>query len=210
MALALSLARQLPQIDRRTRAGTWRITPDAPMPAFRASTFATVGFGRIARAVLDRARAFGFRLAAFDPLVDDDAFERAGVERLSLDALFAEADIVSLHCPLTPETAHLVSAERMRTMKPTAILVNTARGGLIDTEALAEALQNGTIASAGLDVFETEPLPDEHPLRYCENALLTSHVSWFSQQSVPMLQRKAAEEAVRALRGEPLLHVVNP
>ena len=210
LALALALARQLPQIDRRTRAGTWRITPDAPMPAFRASTFATVGFGRIARAVLERARAFGFRLAATDPLAPDEAFERLGVERLGLDALVAEADVLSLHCPLTSETQHLIGADRLRQMKPTAVLVNTARGGLVDTEALAEALQNGTIASAGLDVFEAEPLPDRHPLRACENALLTSHVSWYSEQSVPMLQRKAAEEAVRALRGEPLLHVVNP
>ena len=208
LALALSLARQLPRIDRRVRAGTWRITPDAPMPAFRAMTFATVGFGRIARAVLERARAFGFRLAAYDPLVPDDAFQQAGVDRIDLDSLFAEADIVSLHCPLTEETRHLVDAGRLQQMKSTAILVNTARGGLIDTVALAEALDAGTLAAAGLDVFEAEPLPDDHPLRACPNALLTSHVSWYSEQSVPMLQRKAAEEVVRALRGEPLLHPV--
>lgn len=210
LALALSLARQLPHIDRRVRAGTWRITPDAPMPAFRAMTFATVGLGRIARAVLERARAFGFRLAAHDPLVSDDTFRQAGIDRLDLDALFAEADIVSLHCPLTAETRNLVDAERLRHMKPTAILVNTARGGLIDTVALAEALEAGTVAGTGLDVFEAEPLPDDHPLRTCPNALLTSHVSWYSEQSVPMLQRKGAEEVVRALRGEPLLHPVTP
>ena len=210
LALALSLARQLVRIDRRVRAGTWRITPDAPMPAFRAMTFATVGFGRIARGVLERAEAFGFRLAAYDPLVPEEAFQRAGVERLELDALFAGADIVSLHCPLTAETRHLVNAERLRQMKPTAVLVNTARGGLVDTVALAEALADGTVAAAGLDVFETEPLPEEHPLRLCPNALLTSHVSWYSEQSVPRLQRKAAEEVVRALNGEPLLHPVHP
>ena len=210
LALALSLARQLPRIDRRVRAGTWQITPDAPMPAFRAMTFATVGFGRIARAVLERARAFGFRLAACDPLVPDDVFRASGIDRLDLDTLFAEADIVSLHCPLTPATQHLANADRLRQMKPTAILVNTARGGLVDTVALAQALEAGTIAAAGLDVFETEPLPDDHPLRTAPNALLTSHVSWYSEQSVPMLQRKAAEEVVRALRGEPLIHPVNP
>ena len=206
----LSLARQLVRIDRRVRAGTWRITPDAPMPAFRAMTFATVGFGRIARAVLERAGAFGFRLAAYDPLVPEEVFQRAGVERLGLDALVAGADIVSLHCPLTTETRHLVDAERLRQMKPTAVLVNTARGGLVDTVALAEALADGTVAAAGLDVFETEPLPEDHPLRLCPNALLTSHVSWYSEQSVPRLQRKAAEEVVRALNGEPLLHPVHP
>jgi len=209
VALALSLARQLHQLDQRVRSGTWRITPDAPMPAFRSMTFVTVGLGRIAQGVLDRARPFGFRLAAYDPHVSDDIFERAGVDRLDLGALFAEADIVSLHCPLTPETAHLVNTERLAQMKPTAILVNTARGGLINTHALAKALQSGEIASAGLDVFEPEPLDNDHPLRSCPNVLLTSHVSWYSEQSVPMLQRKAAEEAVRMITGQPLLHPVN-
>jgi len=210
LALALSLARQLTALDARVRGGVWRITPDTPMPAFRAMTFATVGLGRIARAVLERARAFGFRLAAYDPLASDEVFGEAGVERLDLDTLVAEADILSLHCPLTDGTRHLVDAARLRQMKPTAVLVNTARGGLVDTAALAEALEDRTIAAAGLDVFETEPLPDEHPLQDCPNALLTSHVSWYSDQSVPMLQRKAAEEVVRALRGEPLLNPVTP
>lgn len=208
LALALTLARHLPFVDQRVRDGIWRITPDAPMPAFRAMTFATVGFGRIARAVLDRARPFRFRRAAYDPYVPDAAFDEAGIVRLDLDALFAEADIISLHSPLTPDTHHLVDAERLRQMKDSAILVNTARGGLIDTVALAEALDAGIIAAAGLDVFETEPLPDDHPLRQCDTALLTSHLAWYSEQSVPVLQRKAAEEVARALRGEPLLHPV--
>jgi D-3-phosphoglycerate dehydrogenase len=208
LALALTLVRQLPFVDQRVRGGTWRITPDAPMPAFRAMTFATVGFGRIACAVLDRARPFRFRRVAYDPYVPDAAFDEAGVTRLDLDALFAEADIISLHSPLTPDTYHLVDAERLRQMKDSAILVNTARGGLIDTVALAEALDAGIIAAAGLDVFETEPLPDDHPLRQCDTALLTSHLAWYSEQSVPVLQRKAAEEVARALRGEPLLHPV--
>ena len=210
LALALSLARQLSAIDRRVRAGTWRIVPDAPMLSFASMTFATVGFGRIARAVLERARGFRFKLAAFDPFQDDDTFAAAGVTRLALDDLFATADILSLHSPLTPDTHHLINMDRLRQMKNTAILINTARGGLIDTNTLAQALQAGEIAGAGLDVFETEPLPDAHPLRNCPNALLTSHVAWYSDQSVPTLQRKAAEEVVRALRGEPLLHRVNP
>lgn len=208
VALALSLARRLPQLDRRVRSGTWRITPDAPMPGFRSMTFASVGLGRIAQGVLERARAFGFRLAATDPYVSDEVFQRAGVERVDLDTLFADADVISLHSPLTSETAHLVNRERLAQMKPTAILINTSRGGLIDTYALAEALQAGEIASAGLDVFEPEPLEDPHPLRACTNALLTSHVAWYSEQSVPRLQRKAAEEVVRILTGQSVLHPV--
>ncbi|MGH9616423.1 MAG: C-terminal binding protein [Acidobacteriaceae bacterium] len=206
VALALAHARQLFQIDVRTRAGVWRIYPDKPMPSFREMTFATAGYGRIARAVLDRARIFGFKLAAHDPY---ETLPSDSVVSLSLDELFRQADILSLHAPLSPETKHLVNAGRLAQMKPTAIVVNTARGGLIDTAALAQALQAGTIAAAGLDVFESEPLEKDHPLRKCPNAILTSHVAWFSATSVPRLQRLAAQEAVRALLGKPLRSPVN-
>lgn len=206
VALALALARQIPAIDQRVRSPVqWSGLPVTPMAAFRDMVFATVGLGRIARAVLDRAKSFGFQLAAHDPY----APAVPDVASLSIDELFRQADILSLHAPLTRETKHLVNAARLRQMKATAILINTARGGLVDTVALAEALQLRTIAYAGLDVFENEPLPDEHPLRQCANALLTSHVAWYSQRSVPLLQRLAAEEVVRGLRGEPLKNQVN-
>ena len=209
LAMALSLARQLPQIDCRVRGGTWKITPDRSMPALSAMTFATAGFGRIARAVLARASAFGCRLAAYDPYVKPEVFAANGVTQLTLEELFAQADVLSLHLPLTSQTKYLINASTLAKLKPTAIIVNTARGGLIDIVALAEALQSGVIAGAGLDVFEPEPLPDQHPLRHCGNAILTSHVGWFSDQSVPKLQRLAAEEVVRALRGEGLKNQVN-
>jgi D-3-phosphoglycerate dehydrogenase / 2-oxoglutarate reductase len=210
LALALALGRQLPAIDRRTREGVWKLAPaTVPLPAFREMTFATAGFGRIARAVLARARPFGFRLAAYDPYVSDGVLAGAGVERLALDALFAEADILSLHLPLTPETRHFVDAERLARMKAHAVLVNTSRGPLVDTVALAGALERRTIGYAGLDVFEAEPLPDDHPIRRSPYALLTSHTAWYSEASLPRLQRLAAEEALRGLRGEPLHNQVN-
>jgi D-3-phosphoglycerate dehydrogenase len=209
VALALSLGRQLPQLDRRLRDGVWKMLPVSPMPAFRGMTFATAGFGRIARAVLERVRPFGFRLAAYDPFVAAPEFDNAGVQRLNMDELFAQADILSLHLPLTPQTQHLVSAARLRTMKSHAIVVNTARGPLIDTVALALALREKQIAFAGIDVFEPEPLPADHPLLGCDNALLTSHVAWYSESSVPKLQRMVAEEVVRGLRGEKVRNQVN-
>jgi D-3-phosphoglycerate dehydrogenase / 2-oxoglutarate reductase len=209
VALAISLARQLPQIHERVAKGAWKIMPDKPMPAFRDMIFATAGFGRIAQAVLNRAAAFRFQLAAYDPFVPEKAFQEAGVRRLSLEELFGNADILSLHTPLTPETKHLVNKARLSRMKSTAVVVNTARGGLIDTNALAEALRSERISGAGLDVYETEPLPADHPLRQCRNVLLTSHVAWYSEASVPQLQRLAAEEVVRAIRGEPLRNHVN-
>jgi D-3-phosphoglycerate dehydrogenase / 2-oxoglutarate reductase len=208
LSLALALARQLPQTHARTLRGEWKITPPAPLPAFRDMTFATAGFGRIARAVLARAAAFGFRLAAYDPFVPEGDFTAAGVTRFDADGLLA-ADILSLHLPLNAETRHFLNARRLAGLKPSALIVNTSRGGLIDTRALAAALANGSPAGAGLDVFETEPLEPDHPLRSAPNVLLTSHTAWFSQASVPRLQKLAAEEAVRLARGESPRHRVN-
>jgi len=209
VSLLLALARQLPQIDARLRAGTWKITPDRPILALGEATFATAGFGRIARHAHAIMKGFGGTRIAYDPFVPADVMAREGVEKVELDALFARADLLSLHLPLTPETKHFVSAARLAGMKRTAVLANTARGPLVDTAALADALRAGTVAGAGIDVFETEPLPADHPLRTAPNALLTSHVAWYSESSIPRLQRLAAEEAARGLRGEALKNQVN-
>lgn len=200
VALALSLARQVEAIDRQVRHGKWSIVPPRPMLAARQSTFVTIGYGRIARAVLDRARAFKFRLATCDPYLGPDVELPPDVARLEFEEALATADILALNVPLTEETRHMMNAAAFVRMKPTSLLINTARGALVDTVALAAALETRVIAGAGLDVFETEPLPADHPLRHCPNALLTSHVSWYSELSGPNLQRLAAEEAVRSWR----------
>jgi D-3-phosphoglycerate dehydrogenase len=209
VSLALALARQLPQIDARLRAGTWKITPDRPMPSLRELTFATAGFGRIARSAHAMMRGFDCKRIAYDPFVPKDVMAMEGVEKVELDDLFTRADILSLHLPLTAETRHFVNAARLAEMKKSAVVVNTARGPLVDTVTLAQALRDGVIAGAGIDVFEQEPLPAEHALRAAPGALLTSHVAWYSESSIPRLQRLAAEELVRGLRGEPLKNQVN-
>jgi D-3-phosphoglycerate dehydrogenase len=209
VSMALALGRQLPALDRHVRSGQFTMGPITPMPAFREMAFITLGFGRIARAVLQRAKGFGFKLAAYDPLVPAAAFEEAGVEKLNLDEAFSRADVLSLHSPLTDATRHVVNEVRLRQMRPTAILVNSARGALVDTVALAAALRQRTIAYAALDVFEAEPLPGDHPLRQCDNLILTPHMAWYSEASLPRLQTLAAEEVVRALRGEPLNNQLN-
>ncbi len=209
MALALALARDLKQIDTRTREGTWKITPVSHVGAFSEQTFATVGFGRIARKVHERARGFHFRRAAYDPYVSADEMRDVGVEPITLDDLLARADILSLHSALTPETHHLISAKTLERMKPSAILINTSRGGLIDSLALADALDRGIIGGAGLDVFESEPLPDDHPLRRSPNTLLTSHIAWYSEQSVPRLQELSAIEVAGFMTGKPPRNPVN-
>ena len=209
MALALAGARQLKQTEERFKAGTWKIVPPNLMNALRTMVFATAGYGRIAREVLKRAAGFKFHLAAYDPYVGEEEMKENGVEKLSKSELFDRADILSLNLPLTGETNHFVNADRLKQMSSHAILVNTARGGLIDTRALADALQQNDIAFAGIDVFEEEPLDKGHPLWQCKNAILTSHVSWYSEESVPKLQELAAEVAVSALKGEALNNQVN-
>ena len=209
VSLGLALARQLPMIDARLRVGIWKITPDRPMPSLSEMTFATAGFGRIARAAHTMMSGFGGKRIAYDPFVPAEDMEKVGVRKVQIDELFTHADILSLHLPLTEETKHLVNTERLAAMKKTAIVVNTARGPLIDTVALAEALESGEIAGAGIDVFEEEPLSNEHPLRMAKHALLTSHVAWYSESSIPRLQQLAAEEVVRGLKGEKLKNQVN-
>lgn len=207
-AMALSLLRQLPVMDRDIRAG-YKATLWQPIHSYRALTFATLGFGRIARAVLERARPSKFQLAAYDPYQPDSVFTEAGVRRLTLDELFTEADLISLHSPLTPETHHIVNAARLAQMKPTAYLVNTSRGGLIDTPALAAALDARTIVAAALDVFEKEPLEADNPIRDCTNTVLAPHMAWYSEEAMVTLHIMAAEEAIRAARGETLRSCVN-
>jgi D-3-phosphoglycerate dehydrogenase / 2-oxoglutarate reductase len=204
VALAMALLRQLPLTDRLVREGVWKITPPRPIAASRHMVFATVGYGRIARAVLERARAFKFQLAAFDPYLAGVQAGPKDIVFLGRDEILSQADILSLHAPLTAETRHIIDVEALSKMKSTAIVINSARGGLIDTMALAGSLSQGGIAAAGLDVFETEPLLQNHPLRLCTNALLTSHTAWYSELSLPTLQKMVAEEAVRALTGKEL------
>jgi D-3-phosphoglycerate dehydrogenase len=208
IALALAQARSLPFLDRCVRERDWKPRLPHPMPSFEVMNFGVLGYGRIGRLTIARARGFGFRLIACDPYIPTSDFP-SDVRRCTLDELLAEADILSVHVPLTQETRHLLNANRLATMKPTAILINTARGFVIETAALAAALESGRLAAAGLDVFEEEPLPPDDPLLSCPNALLTPHYAWHSRESKPKLYVMAVEEAIRGVRGEPLRSCVN-
>ena len=203
-ALAMALTRQIPTIDREVRGGFWSSSPRRSMPASRQMTFVTIGFGRIARGVLERAQACKFNIATCDPYLPVNTELPMNIKLLSMEQALATADILSLHVPLTAATHHMFNASTLSVLKPTSVLINTARGGLVDTFALADALNKGRLGGAGLDVFEQEPLPQTHPLLKCPNVLLTSHVAWYSESSGKELQRMAAEEAVRALSGQPL------
>lgn len=205
VALALSVARHLGLHDAEVRAGRWSTGVLQPMVRWRGRTLGLVGFGRIARMTLEKLRGFGFgRVLVYDPAAELPP----GVERVDMDKLCTHADVISLHAPLNNDTRHLINARRLALMRTTAILVNTARGGLVDTDALYQALKERRILGAGLDVFEHEP-PGAHPLLQLDNVIVTNHMGWYSEESMRELQRKTAEEAVRVLRGHPPLHWLN-
>lgn len=210
LALALSSLRQVTEVDRYVRNGVWNIVLPRPVLPFHKMNFCLAGFGRIARTVAEKANALGFRVKAYDPYISGAVMEEANVMPVGLAELFAEADILSLHLPLTGTSRHFINDVTLSKMKSSALLVNTSRGGLINMQALVRALSANKLWGAALDVFEEEPLPKSSPLLHCPNLLLSSHVAWYSSNSIPQLQRKAAEEIARGLRGEMLSNPVVP
>jgi D-3-phosphoglycerate dehydrogenase len=210
-AMMLALLRRIPWYDAGIRASTWVRPGDAgPVPSFSATTVGLLGAGRIACSLADRLRPFGFRLVAHDPYADADTVAAHGLTLVDLDTLLAESHGISLHVPVTPATHRLVDQGLLSRVRPGCVLVNTSRGALVDEAALAEALAEGRLGGAGLDVFDREPLAADSPLRTAQNVLFTPHAAFYSETSLDNLQRLAAEEAVRAARGEPLRCSVNP
>ena len=209
LALILSLARGVVRLDRRVRDGGWSPMDARPLHRLRGRTLGLVGFGRIARTLGAKASAIGLRIVATDPYVPDDAIREAGAEPASLEDLLAQADIVSVHAPLTEESRHLIGAEQLAGMKPGAILVNTSRGPLVDLEALRVALEDGRLGGVGLDVLESEPPVAEDPLLRRADVVVTPHAAFYSEEAVAELQRKATEQVVAALAGRTPPYAVN-
>jgi D-3-phosphoglycerate dehydrogenase len=206
LALLLAVVRRVAARDRAVRAGAWNVARAEKMYRVAGRTLGLVGYGRIARALERKMRGLGVaRVLVFDPFAD----VQSGAERVDLETLCREADYISLHAPLTADTKHLLDRGRFALMKPTAIVVNTARGGLIDEAALVAALRDGRIFGAGIDVYECEPPGSGHPLFALDNVVLSDHTGWYSEESVAELQRKAAEEVARVLRGEAPRHWLN-
>jgi D-3-phosphoglycerate dehydrogenase / 2-oxoglutarate reductase len=206
LALLMAVMRRVVTRDRMVRDGGWFTGSSQKIYRPMGRTLGLVGYGRIARAFERRVRALGVdRVLVHDPI----AQLPDSVTAASLQELAAEADYISVHAPLTPETRHIVSRGVIARMKPNAIIVNTARGPLIDESALAEALSQGRIFGAGLDVFETEPPAGDNPLFALSNVVLADHAGWYSEESVAELQRKAAQEVLRVLGGGTPLNWLN-
>lgn len=211
-ALLLELTNRVGQHAQASRDGRWSAGADfsyteAPLIELSGLTLGVVGLGRIGRSVARIAQAFGMRVMAHAPRVPRVEAPEPDVERVSLDELFARADVVSLHCPLTGATARLVDAPRLARMKPGAFLINTARGGLVDETALVGALASGHLGGAALDVLGTEPPPPDHPLLHAPNCIVTPHNAWATRASRSRLFDTAVVNLRAFLAGQPV-HVV--
>jgi D-3-phosphoglycerate dehydrogenase len=209
MALLLSLVRKIPYANSLVHAGRWEMPAVVPIHRLRGSVLGLVGFGRIPQLVAPKAQAFGIKVVAFDPYIPQDVMTRAGVEKVEFAELVKMSDYISIHSPLLPETHHLFNADVFRKMKPTAYLVNTARGAIVDETALAHALDARQLAGAALDVLSQEP-PRGSPLLGRNNVILTPHTSFYSVESLVELQIKAAEEVVRVITKQAPRNPVNP
>lgn len=209
IGLILACARKIVRLDNAMHAGRWDRTMFQPMSSIHGETLGLISFGRIARQVAVRARAFELNILAYDPYVDAATAAEYGVELAPLDELLQRSDFVSVHAPRSAETLGLLSSREFGLMKLTAMIFNTGRGGVIDEAALVHALKTGQIAGAGLDVFEQEPIAADNPLLGMENVVLTPHAGGYSEESVRTVRRRAAEEVARILRGEMPQNLVN-
>jgi D-3-phosphoglycerate dehydrogenase len=209
LALLLALARKVAVIDSQVRAGEWDNNRSRPIFRLSEGTLGLIGCGRIGQELVKLASGFGMRVLGYDPYLPAASARQAGIELRALEDVLRESDLISVHVPLSDATRHLIGTRELTLMKPTAYLVNTSRGGLIDERALAEALTAGHLAGAALDVFETEPLPADSPLRGAPNLLLNDHISWYSERSLVSLREKAVQEAIRIAHGQRPLNPVN-
>ncbi|HEU5277166.1 MAG TPA: C-terminal binding protein [Xanthobacteraceae bacterium] len=210
MALLLALARKIPFSDRLVQAGRWEMPAVVPIRRLAGRTLGLVGFGNIPRALAPKAKAFGLRVVTHDPYVSREVLAAAGVEGLSFDDLLATSDYVSIHAPLLPATRGLLNAQAFAKMKKGALLVNTARGPLIDEAALVAALDAGQVGGAALDVVTTEPLAQDSPLKGRDNVILTPHTGFYSVEALEELQSKCARDVARVLSGEKPVYPVKP
>lgn len=204
--LALAAMRRVTPHDRMVRSGNWTAGISSPMYRWHGKTLGLIGYGRIAQMTHQKLSVFGFKQV----LVHDPFSELPDhVTSASIEEICRESDLISLHAPLNQSTHHLIHSGNLALMKPTTVLVNTARGGLIDMDALTSALKEKSILAAGLDVFEKEPPDPKHPLFALDNVVLTNHIGWYSEESMRELQYKTAQEAVRVLSGSQPVNWLN-
>ncbi len=210
IGMILALNRRLVPHDREVKDGGWaNVVLDQPMHRTRGATLGILGFGRIGRSIADKAVGFGMNIIAYDPLIAPGQ-SIDGVEIVSFEDVLRRSHFITVHTPLTPETEGMIGADQLATMMPGSIIVNCARGGIIEEDALADALHSGHLAGAGLDVLEPAPPRADHPLLSAPNIIITPHTAFFSQASTIELERRTAQEALRVLNGNKPENLINP
>jgi D-3-phosphoglycerate dehydrogenase len=207
-SLLLTCVRRTAHYDADVKSGTWDWTSGKPIDRVVGSTLGLVGFGKLPRNLVDLVAGFDFEVLVYDPYVDAEEIAAAGARKVSFDELLERSRFVSAHTPLTDETRELFDAEAFERMRDDAILINTARGGLVDVDALTAAVESGTIAGAGIDVLPEEP-PDPTPPLDHPNIVYTPHVAWYSEQSSAELRRRVTEDVLDVVRGEEPANPVN-
>jgi D-3-phosphoglycerate dehydrogenase len=210
MALLLACSRRIVRFARATSLGVWSLAETARgMPRLRGQTLGLVGYGQLARAVAAKAVPFGLDVIAYTPRLSPGALGAGVTATNDLTHLLRQSDFVSLHAPATPPTRHLIDEGALALMKPTAYLINTSRGALVDEAALARALHDGSIAGAAIDVLDEEPASPEHPLLGLNNVIVTPHAAFYSEEAIIDVRRRAASHVASALRGQVPEHIVN-
>jgi len=209
VALILSLVRKIPWANEDTKNGEWDWKRVQPISRLRGKTVGILGFGRIGRQVARRLEGFEVKLISSDPYVPPRVFEEHDVQGVDFEKLIKESDIITIHVPLTNETRQMIGASELRKMKMGALMVNVARGGVIDEKALYSALKQRWISGAALDVLEKEPMAVDNPLIDMTNVIVTPHMAWYSVESIGEIQRSAAEQIAQALTGRIPTNLVN-
>lgn len=210
MTLLLALVRKVTFANQLVQSGRWELPAVGALHRIRGKTLGLVGLGKIPQALVPKAQAFGIDVIAFDPYISDEVATSIGVERVELEGLLERSDYVSLHAPLTPETENLLNADTFAKMKPGVLVVNTARGPMVDPKALLEALEKGQVGGAALDVVPTEPLSADSELLGHDNLILTPHSGFYSEEALLELQTKAAKDVASVLSGETPRYPLNP
>lgn len=210
VALILALVRRIPQLNAGVQGGGWGFK-NGGLGTRRISelTLGILGFGRIGTLVADSCRQLGFRVVVYDPFVSEDRISSSGYEAVGFEKLIAESDVLSLHIPRVPETENMIGADVLGAMKEGAIIVNVSRGGLIDEDALASAIDSGRISGAGLDTVTMEPLPADSPLRGRPNVLITPHAAHYSVEAFRETVHRAYADVARVLVGDAPLNPAN-
>jgi len=208
VSLLLALSRKLFFADRLVRTGEYDFSLIQPVQELRGKTLGMIGLGTVGRAIVEKTRPFGLSHIVYDPYIDGCP-SISGLEMVDFDYLIENSDFISVNCPLSPETKGLLGENEFCKMKPSTLVINTARGGIINEPALVKALESGWISGAGLDVLVEEPPRIDHPLLRFHNVILTPHIAWYSEEAIRKMSLAASEEVVRVFRGEVPMCLVN-